>query len=656
MATTYYYPNGNDGGWVVSTNTNCDDGFNPGNGLDNDVTGPNDTTFITCDDEAGDILNLDTGVGSGEHAIVDGDTITQVQIKVRATLNASDADSNLQVDLIIGGTAQGTQQETGHLTGSFVTYTLSTTGWDSDWTAAQIAGMQVRLTSEQGGMPSAYDVDVSEVEVIITYTAGATINEVTSPAADNYAATTDNPAIMLRERNNALADTELSNLVDDDVVPTKVGIIINNVVVTEYFPVHGDALVFDNVFSKAQRTRNKERSETLDVEDVNSQWIESNEQQIETIDPTDDSVEQRERNRVQADSIVVEDDATATYVPPGAVINNVTLQDLDSCTVTDDAIELRERNREQADNATATDSDVSYKEARRDQADTLATTDAEALQRERNRTPADAIDVEDVSVDIRLVDGELIETIDTTDDSVEERERNRLLADSIVVLDDKTATYVGVGAQINSRTLQDLDSCDVTDDSIELRLRDRDTLDSAVVLDDKTATYVPVGAIINDVTLQDLDSVSVQDINEQIRERLREQGEQADITDATAEYRTRTNVDTDSAAVTDQADPEAVRTRQITDSIDLSETVESVRERLRALSDSIDATDSVIVTLNQVISTRTLSDSLSVTDALIAQQITIAPQFIVKHDIETLNVEHGLERFNIVHGISEETS
>jgi hypothetical protein len=83
MATTYYYPNGNDGGWVVSTNTNCDDGFNPGNGLDNDVTGPNDATFITCDDEAGDILNLDTGVGSGEHAIVDGDTITQ-QLRERS--------------------------------------------------------------------------------------------------------------------------------------------------------------------------------------------------------------------------------------------------------------------------------------------------------------------------------------------------------------------------------------------------------------------------------------------------------------------------------------------------------------------------------------------------------------------------------------------
>jgi hypothetical protein len=30
--------------------------------------------------------------------------------------------------------------------------------------------MQVRLTSEQGGMPAAYDVDVSEVEVEVTYT------------------------------------------------------------------------------------------------------------------------------------------------------------------------------------------------------------------------------------------------------------------------------------------------------------------------------------------------------------------------------------------------------------------------------------------------------------------------------------------------------
>jgi hypothetical protein len=171
MAIEYWYPNGNDGGWVVSNHANCNEGLNPGPGLDDDSDGPVDGTFITCDDQLADVLNLDLNPeGDGASAIVDADTVTQVRIFVRATLNASDPDNNILVDLIIGGTAQGTQQETGHLTGSFVTYTMAHAGWDSDWTASQLAGMQVRLTSEQGGMPAAYDVDVSEVEVEVTYT------------------------------------------------------------------------------------------------------------------------------------------------------------------------------------------------------------------------------------------------------------------------------------------------------------------------------------------------------------------------------------------------------------------------------------------------------------------------------------------------------
>jgi hypothetical protein len=171
MAIEYWYPNGNDAGWVVSNHANCNEGLNPGPGLDNDSDGPVDGTFITCDDQAGDVLNLDTGPAGGSSAIVDADTVTQVRIFVRATLNASDPDNNIEVALIIGGTSQNVgSPETGHLTGSFVTYTLTDSGWDSDWTAAQLAGMQVRLTSEQGGMPAAYDVDVSEVEVEVTYT------------------------------------------------------------------------------------------------------------------------------------------------------------------------------------------------------------------------------------------------------------------------------------------------------------------------------------------------------------------------------------------------------------------------------------------------------------------------------------------------------
>jgi len=172
MAIEYWYPNGNDGGWTVSTHTLCDDGLNPGPGLDEDSSGPDDTSFITATADTS-AVDLDTGPQGGTSDIVDADTVTQVRIFVRATLNASDPDNNIQVDLLIGAVAQGTQQETGHLTGSFVTYTLTTAGWDSDWSASQLAGLQVRLTIEQGGMPSAVDVDVSEVEVEVTYTPAA---------------------------------------------------------------------------------------------------------------------------------------------------------------------------------------------------------------------------------------------------------------------------------------------------------------------------------------------------------------------------------------------------------------------------------------------------------------------------------------------------
>jgi hypothetical protein len=170
MAIEYWYPNGNDGGWVVSTHTLCDDGLNPGPGLDEDSSGPDDTSFITADADNA-VLDLDTGPQGGASDIADADTVTQVRIFVRATLNASDPDNNIQVALLIGGTSQNVgSPETGHLTGSFVTYTLTDSGWDSDWSASQLAGMQVRLTIEQGGMPSPVDVDVSEVEVEVTYT------------------------------------------------------------------------------------------------------------------------------------------------------------------------------------------------------------------------------------------------------------------------------------------------------------------------------------------------------------------------------------------------------------------------------------------------------------------------------------------------------
>jgi hypothetical protein len=171
MATDWMYPNGNDGGWDTSAHGNCNEGIN-GPGLDDDSDGPVDATFLVETDRL-IVLNLDlepTGV-------TDADTVTQVQIRIRARLDTGDADSNIEVDWIIGGVAQGTQQETGHLNAGFTTYTLSSAGWDSDWTAAQLNGAQVRLTTEQGGMPGGYLCHVSEVEVEVTYTAASITEE-----------------------------------------------------------------------------------------------------------------------------------------------------------------------------------------------------------------------------------------------------------------------------------------------------------------------------------------------------------------------------------------------------------------------------------------------------------------------------------------------
>jgi hypothetical protein len=47
---------------------------------------------------------------------------------------------------------------------------MQDTGWDTDRTASELDGMQVRFTTEQGGMPATVDIFITEVEVEITYT------------------------------------------------------------------------------------------------------------------------------------------------------------------------------------------------------------------------------------------------------------------------------------------------------------------------------------------------------------------------------------------------------------------------------------------------------------------------------------------------------
>jgi len=166
MATEYLVPNGDDvsgGDWATGTFADINNGINGGTP---------DAAEITSGDGEGLDVNLDLV----DSAIADGDTVNSVTIRVRA-YTLGDTDDNLQVNLIVGGSPVGTQQETGHLAGSATTYTMvDAVGWDVDWTAAQLDGMQVRLGTEQGGKPSTVDIRVTEVEVEVDWTAGASDN------------------------------------------------------------------------------------------------------------------------------------------------------------------------------------------------------------------------------------------------------------------------------------------------------------------------------------------------------------------------------------------------------------------------------------------------------------------------------------------------
>ena len=163
MTTEYLLPNGDDAGWTTNNAAaNCSSGINSGT--------PTDGSFIETTANEGDVINVDL---ASVVDIVDADTVTSVTVRVRA--ESSNSSDGIQVDLIIGGSPVGTPFSQASLAATFTTYTAdgATQGWTGDYTAAQLNGAQVRLTSLQAGMPEACDIRVSEIEVDITYTAAA---------------------------------------------------------------------------------------------------------------------------------------------------------------------------------------------------------------------------------------------------------------------------------------------------------------------------------------------------------------------------------------------------------------------------------------------------------------------------------------------------
>ena len=129
------YPNGDDSGWTTGSYADINEG----------TDSPNDGDMIsTAANGEGEVINIDLT----DSAITDSDTVTNVTIKVRS--KESLPIGHVAVDLLIGGVVQGAQQDCGSQV-AFATDILNDTGWNVDWTAAQLAGMQVRLTSVQSG-------------------------------------------------------------------------------------------------------------------------------------------------------------------------------------------------------------------------------------------------------------------------------------------------------------------------------------------------------------------------------------------------------------------------------------------------------------------------------------------------------------------------
>ena len=158
MAVTTIVPNADDSGWDTGTWDDVNEG----------VPGDDDTTKVV---EA--TRNTEMTFDLTSPGLADADTITNVSVDIRARSDKAASSSNLGVEIHVGGTIQGAQQVVS-LTSSWATTTgINDAAWNTDWTAAQLDGMQVLIDTTQTGMPTADVWEVTAIDVIITYTPAA---------------------------------------------------------------------------------------------------------------------------------------------------------------------------------------------------------------------------------------------------------------------------------------------------------------------------------------------------------------------------------------------------------------------------------------------------------------------------------------------------
>jgi len=158
MATEKLNVSGWDGGWPTGFVTNIDEPIASADGSFVATSTLNDVV----------VLDLSNNVG-----ITVLDTVNSISVKVRCKSAVSGFPEppvlTLDVEVLIGGVSQGTDTSS-IIPTSFVTKTLTNAGWDSNWSIAQIDGMQLRITARTSG-PGTYTWYIDCIDVDIDYTA-----------------------------------------------------------------------------------------------------------------------------------------------------------------------------------------------------------------------------------------------------------------------------------------------------------------------------------------------------------------------------------------------------------------------------------------------------------------------------------------------------
>jgi hypothetical protein len=149
--------------------------------VDDPVSAPDGQTVTTSTSGASVTFDVESVTGT----ISDADFVSGISVELRsrkyAELTAEPPEVEIAIEVLIGGISQGTESR--FQVSNFQNRTLTNAGWDSDWTEAQLNGMQIRATATKIagiGAWTAYidciDINVAYVAPVVAEPAAATLN------------------------------------------------------------------------------------------------------------------------------------------------------------------------------------------------------------------------------------------------------------------------------------------------------------------------------------------------------------------------------------------------------------------------------------------------------------------------------------------------